>query len=117
MWDESGQEGGGAMTPPSGVVPGAESKRHSAQRGLLLLAWLSIAIGATTGCAGVRPREGFADVQRVVSDRTGKRVEWYGASDADQVVGDRLRAILAEPLGADQAVQIALLNNRHLQAT
>jgi cobalt-zinc-cadmium efflux system outer membrane protein len=69
------------------------------------------------GCASVQPRESFPAVERSVAERTSYRVHWNDGSDADKAVAAQVDALLAKPLDADAAVQIALLNNRNLQAT
>jgi cobalt-zinc-cadmium efflux system outer membrane protein len=70
-----------------------------------------------SGCASVPKDAGFDNVRNLVAERTGKRVEWYQGAPEDQAVADAMRAMLKEELTVDQAVQIALLNNRRLQAT
>ena len=79
---------------------------------------LSLVLGsALVGCASVRPQEAFDDVEATLAERTDLRVAWTtgAAEDADaQAAVDRL---LADSLTADAAVQVALLNNRRLQAT
>ena len=79
---------------------------------------LSLVTAAATvgGCASVPREAGFSDVQRVVADRTGKRVHWNQGTSADAAVADSLRTLLQKELTAEDAVQIALLNNRNLQA-
>jgi cobalt-zinc-cadmium efflux system outer membrane protein len=69
------------------------------------------------GCAAPPSDFGFGDVQKDVATRTNQRIEWShnDANDAD--LAKRVDAILQKPLTADDAVQIALLNNRRLQAT
>lgn len=69
------------------------------------------------GCANVPREAGFADVRQVVAERTGFEVQWNQGSDADTAVESRVKTMLQEELTAEQAVQIALLNNRKLQAT
>jgi cobalt-zinc-cadmium efflux system outer membrane protein len=69
------------------------------------------------GCVKLSPEEAFVDVQTTTEQRIGKRVSWErsrGAPSSDSSV--ELRALLAQPLTWDRAVQIALLNNRDLQA-
>jgi len=69
------------------------------------------------GCASFSPDGGFDTVQSLAKERTGKDVKWI-RSDADADSVQRLVAeLLASPLSVDDAVQIALLNNRGLQAT
>lgn len=82
----------------------------------LLLASVS-GVALLGGCATVQPRESFPQVERAVSERTGYRVHWNDGTDADQAVAAQVETVLAKPLDADAAVQVALLNNRNLQAT
>lgn len=69
------------------------------------------------GCASLGGDGGFKPVQQTAEQHLGKTVQLV-KSEADQdVVGDRVDELLAKPLSADAAVQIALLNNRGLQAS
>lgn len=69
------------------------------------------------GCAASQPDQAFAKVQTLTAERTGKRVEWNTGSEADQAIAQRVHALLIQPMTAEAAVQIALLNNHGLQAT
>ena len=76
---------------------------------------VGVALGAT-GCASLRADAGFAEVASRASERLGMDVQWV-RSDADQgAIDARVAELLAQPLSADAAVQIALLNNPGLQA-
>ena len=69
------------------------------------------------GCASFSPDGGFATVEKTAQDRLGKSVQWQ-RSDAEQSsTAQRVAELLAEPLTVDSAVQVALLNNRGLQAS
>src|SRR5687767_5277643 len=68
------------------------------------------------GCASTAPREGFDDVARLVSDRSTQRLHWNGGGEADEEVRRSVEEHLSSELTADVAAQIALLNNRGLQA-
>ncbi len=68
------------------------------------------------GCANVPQDAGFSDVQKHVRERVGERVEWRRGSEDDAAVAARMTALLQVPLNVDAAVQVALLNNRLLQA-
>ena len=69
------------------------------------------------GCATFSADGGFNTVGTITKDRINKDVIWVRAdSDAD-TVQITVRKLLASPLSADDAVQVALLNNRGLQAT
>lgn len=82
----------------------------------LLGSFLTIGIAGAAGCAHVPTDSGFDDVEHAVAERTGHRVHWNRGSTSDQAVAATVRSMLAEPLSTDEAVQIALLNNRNLQA-
>src|SRR3977135_2624015 len=61
--------------------------------------------------------EAFRDVQQSVRERTGKAVSWEEDQAAHEQARQDVRQLLRKPLTVDIAVQIALLNNRSLQAT
>ena len=69
------------------------------------------------GCASFSPDGGFGSVQQTARDRLGKDLV-MARSDADQdAIARRVGELMAKPLMVDDAVQIALLNNRGLQAS
>jgi len=69
------------------------------------------------GCASLSGAGGFKPVQQAAEVHLGKTVQVV-KSEADQnAVGVRVAELLSKPLSADAAVQIALLNNRGLQAS
>jgi cobalt-zinc-cadmium efflux system outer membrane protein len=70
-----------------------------------------------TGCVTVDQRAGFSDVREVVEARSGKHVVWNLGTELDAEAAAEMRRLLAGPLTADAAIQVALLNNRELQAT
>jgi cobalt-zinc-cadmium efflux system outer membrane protein len=72
---------------------------------------------ALAGCATVKPQASFPEVQQIASERIGKQVQWTSGSEPDRAVAKRIDEMLAKPLDADSAVQVALLNNHNLQAT
>jgi outer membrane protein TolC len=69
------------------------------------------------GCASFSKDGGFGAVETSARERTGKEVRWVRSDEDARSVRARTRVLLAEPLGADNAVQVALLNNPGLQAT
>lgn len=79
-------------------------------------AWVLIAAGALAGC-GAAPSSRFDEVQQLTAERLGQRVEWNGHTADDRAVEHAIDSLLARPLNVDGAVQVALLNNHHLQAT
>ncbi|CAJ0735773.1 TolC family protein [Ralstonia mannitolilytica] len=69
------------------------------------------------GCATVTQDSGFKTVADVARDRLGKDAVWQRSPEARDTAAQRTRELLAQPLTMDSAVQIALLNNRGLQAS
>lgn len=68
------------------------------------------------GCASFSEDGGFAVVERDVKARIGQEARWVrNERDAGEAAA-RVKELLAAPLGPEQAVQIALLNNSGLQA-
>ncbi len=61
--------------------------------------------------------EAFQGVQQSVRERTGKAVRWEEDQAAREQARQDVRLLLRKPLTVDTAVQVALLNNRSLQAT
>lgn len=67
-------------------------------------------------CATVDVNPDFDEVRRSVEERTGGSVRWMrDAAEAD-AAEEEVRATLARALTADDAVRVALLNHRELQA-
>ena len=61
--------------------------------------------------------DAFRSVQQSVQERTGKVVRWEEDQAARETALQDVHQLLRKPLTVDTAVQIALLNNRSLQAT
>ncbi|ABM93458.1 TolC family protein [Methylibium petroleiphilum] len=89
--------------------------RHAcaaAARGLpLVLASLALA-----GCASFSPDGGFDTVEQVAQERLGKDVVWARTAENQNRIDTRVAELLTRPLTVDDAVQVALLNNKGLQA-
>lgn len=84
--------------------------RHLA-RSLLVLTALSI-----SGCAAFSPDSGMTDVSDLTSQAINKDVAFVRTAEGASAVDVRVRQLLSRTLSADAAVQIALLNNKGLQA-
>jgi outer membrane protein, heavy metal efflux system len=61
--------------------------------------------------------DAFQGVQKSVQERTGKTVRWEKDQKSREDALQEVRRLLRKPLTVDATVQIALLNNRSLQAT
>jgi cobalt-zinc-cadmium efflux system outer membrane protein len=72
---------------------------------------------AFTGCTPAPPQNQFDGVRQAVAQRTGATVRWRTDSAEDAAADQAIQQLLTQPLTAEAAAQIALLNNRHLQAT
>jgi outer membrane protein TolC len=71
---------------------------------------------ALAGCASLSPDSGFAPVEQTVRTHLGKDLQWTRSEAQRQDVQRRVIELLAQPLSPDAAVQLALFNNRGLQA-
>ena len=82
------------------------------------LASLSALALALTGCASFTPDAGLGVVQQATEARLGTPVQLAWARQPEDLdrIAQRVAELLSGPLGMDAAVQVALLNNRGLQA-
>jgi outer membrane protein, heavy metal efflux system len=78
--------------------------------------WLAASLLLLSGCASVALNAGFDEVRATVEERSASRIFWNNGTDLDKEAAAKLNSLLKDKLTADEAVQIALLNNRHLQA-
>jgi outer membrane protein TolC len=84
---------------------------HHLARSLLVLAAISL-----SGCAAFAPDSGMNAVAELTGQAINKDVAFVRTADGAGAVDARVHQLLARPLSADAAVQIALLNNKGLQA-
>ena len=75
------------------------------------------ALLALTGCASFGPDGGFGVVEQTVKERVGKEIKWARTDAERDGIQSRVSALLAKKLSIEDAVQVALLNNRGLQAS
>ena len=81
---------------------------------MLLLVPVALALA---GCASFSQDGGFNSVEKTTQARIGKELKW-AKTDADRsAIDQRVAELLGKPLSVDDAVQIALLNNKGLQAS
>ena len=76
----------------------------------------SIALILPAGVAREKD-DAFRNLQQSIQERTGKTVRWEEDQAAREQARQDVRQLLRKPLTIDTAVQIALTNNRSLQAT
>ena len=79
---------------------------------------LALAAIAVSGCASFSPDGGFGAVQKTASEHLGPQVQldWARKAEDRERIEQRVAELLSRPLAMDDAVQLALLNNRGLQA-
>ncbi len=74
---------------------------------------LILSLGA---CASVDQKVAFNEFRATVGDRVTHDLSWRNDAASDAQVASKVSELLSNDLGFDSAVQIALLNNRGLQA-
>jgi cobalt-zinc-cadmium efflux system outer membrane protein len=78
--------------------------------------WLFILLVFVSGCTTVAMNAGFDDVKATVEERSALKIFWNNGTDLDKEAAEKLNSLLKDKLTVDEALQIALLNNRELQA-
>lgn len=69
------------------------------------------------GCASFSPDGGAGRVSELTRERTGQNVTFQRSTADVDSASTRVAELLKQPLTADSAVELALLNNRGLQAS
>ncbi|MGH8768348.1 MAG: TolC family protein, partial [Burkholderiales bacterium] len=85
-------------------------------RGIRILAAILLGVSVLGGCATVQHEASFPQVQNAVANHLGQKVEWNRDDERDERAQQATRTLLRQKLSAEAALQIALLNNRGLQA-
>ena len=80
------------------------------------IGWVCLGFFGLSGCASVDLSAGFSEVSAAVEERNATRIVWNRGTDLDKEAAEKLRVLLQKKLAADDVVQIAMLNNRDLQA-
>ncbi len=70
-----------------------------------------------TACASFSSDGGLNPARQLAQERLGKDLKWTRSASDRDAVEQRVKSLLDQPLSADDAVQMALLNNRSLQAS
>ncbi|MEZ5652594.1 MAG: TolC family protein [Burkholderiaceae bacterium] len=79
-------------------------------------ALLALIAAAAAGCATVDPEQTLEPVRTLAGPALGPSLQWARDDDARAALDTRVGELLSAPLSMDAAVQVALLNNRGLQA-
>ncbi len=83
---------------------------------MIRISVVALAAATLTGCASFSPDGGMARVSDLTRERTGQTVQWQRSQADADVAAARVAELLKQPLTPDAAVELALLNNRGLQA-
>ena len=75
------------------------------------------ALAFLAGCTTFSKAGGFDTVSTTASQRLGKDAVLVKTDEDRNAIAKRTQELLSRPLGMDDAIQIALLNNRGLQAS
>lgn len=75
-----------------------------------------ISVAVLSACATPDPDAAFRDLGQLVDIRLPEPVTWRTGGPEDAAVDARIQEILANALTAESAAQVALLNNREIQA-
>jgi outer membrane protein TolC len=76
-----------------------------------------LALGLLAGCAHFSKDGGFGAVASAAHEHLGQEVLWPHTDGERAKSGAKVAELLSHPLSMDDAVQVALLNNRDLQAS
>lgn len=77
---------------------------------------LAVSLLALSACASFSKDGGLSDVKTSTEPFMPQEVVWPKTADEKNSIAERVAELLTQPLDADCAVQIALLNNQGLQA-
>jgi len=70
-----------------------------------------------SACATTSPRLALRDTTSLVENRTGRRIAWNQSTAEDEAVTKKIHDLVSRELTVEAAIQIALVNNKTLQAT
>ncbi len=98
-------------TPRAAAAPVGPAAARAARAAMLVAAALA------AGCSALPPDRGLGPVRELVQQRLGHTLHPERDANDAAVIDERVQRLLAAPLTAEGAVQLALLNHRGLQAT
>ncbi len=78
--------------------------------------YLSAFLLFMSGCTTMSMNAGIDEVSTLVVERGAAKLFWNNGTELDKEAAEKLGTLLRDKLTVDGAVQIALLNNRELQA-
>jgi outer membrane protein TolC len=91
--------------------------RDSSNKRRVLVVSLTLSTLVLGGCATFSKDGGFNDVSALTKERTGQAVQRATSAESEASAQSKIKELLAKPLTPDTAVEIALQNNKGLQAS
>jgi outer membrane protein TolC len=83
---------------------------------LRTIAVIIFSILILSSCASVQTDEEWSRFKKTSAERTGHELLWEQSEDEKAVIRNEVKALLSDGLTRDEAVRVALLNNRLLQS-
>jgi len=87
------------------------------RRNMIILLGITLPLLVLLGCATVKTDEEWSQFKKTSRERTGHELLWEQSEGEEASIRKEITEILADGLSRDEAVRIALLNNRILQST
>jgi outer membrane protein TolC len=84
---------------------------------MIRLTLVALATATLAGCASFSQDGGMGKVSDLTKERTGQTVQWQRSQADSDAANARSKKLVASPLTPDAAAELALLNNRGLQAS
>jgi len=84
---------------------------------MIILLGITLPLLVLLGCATVKTDEEWSQFKKTSRERTGHELLWEQSEGEEASIRKEITEILADGLSRDEAVRIALLNNRILQST
>ncbi len=79
--------------------------------------YLLIAILLITGCASVQTKQEWERLYTFTKERVGAEIQWEQSEEDKRLIDEKVKELLSDGLTMDDAIKIALLNNKRLQST
>lgn len=96
------------------MITNEQIKPKMQYRTLITLVCISFSLG---GCATFSKDGGFSGVQETAQKYVKQEIVWPKTEGEQTKIADRVRELLQKPMDVECVVQIALLNNKDLQAS
>ena len=87
------------------------------RRNTIILLGITFPFLVLLGCATVKTDKEWSQFKKMSAERTGHELLWEKSEGEETSTRKKVKDILADGLSRDEAVRIALLNNRLLQST